>query len=309
VKHDAVRAFLGELIDDAGLFPPARLSIEDALDAHERALASEAFWLVGRFVAAASRLADLAAALDDAPRPLAVTVVIDGAQPLEMSFEALGRTARTHADRIGIEAVEVPFARLEGATDDEQLAGLGRLLAATDFPAAPDVYVEVLLGDTLEAQLVALQHARSSRLEVAAKVRCGGLEASTVPSPASLAHFLWSANRFNVPFKATAGLHHALPFDDASIGARTHGFMNVIGGAVLARARGIDRHTLETLLSDRDASNFQLDATLFSWSGIGADASEIGDARANLVHSYGSCSLEEPLADLRALAMLPALAS
>jgi hypothetical protein len=307
VKHDAGRAFLGELIDDAGLFPPARLSMEDALAAHERALASEAFWLVGRFVVPASRIGDLALALDDAPRPLGVTVVVDGATHLADGLQALGRAARGQSERVAIEALEVPFARLAGETDDERLAGLERLLAPADFPVPPDLYVEVSLGDSAEPQLVALERARGRGFAVAAKVRCGGLEASAVPAPAVLAHFLWTANRANVPFKGTAGLHHALPFDDPSIGARTHGFLNLIGGAVLARARGVDRHTLETLLSDRDPANFRLNGTHFSWSGIGADATEVAEARSDFVHSYGSCSLEEPLGDLRELALLPAL--
>jgi hypothetical protein len=307
VKHDAGRAFLGELIDDAGLFPPARLSMEDALAAHERALASEAFWLVGRFVVPASRLSDLAVALDDAPRALGVTVVVDGVRPLEDVLHALGRTARVQFDRLAIEALEIPFTRLTGDTDDERLAGFERLLAPAEFPDAPDVYVEVALGDAVEREVVALERARARGFAVAAKVRCGGLEASAVPTPAALAHFLWTASRANVPFKGTAGLHHALPFDDPSIGARTHGFLNLIGGAVLARARGVDRHALETLLSDREPENFRLTAAHFSWSGIGADAAEVGEARANFVHSYGSCSLSEPLDDLRELALLPAL--
>jgi hypothetical protein len=308
VKHDTARAFLGGLIDDAGLFPPAALSMDAALAAHERALASEAFWLVGRFVVSASKFDEMALALDDAPRPLAVAVVVDGAMDLAAVLQALGRTARTRVERVAVEALEVPFARLAGETDDERLAGLERLLATADVPGQPDVYVEMSLGDSAEQQLVALERARGRGFAAAAKIRCGGLTASAVPAPSAVAHVLWTANRANVPLKATAGLHHALPFDDPSIGARTHGFLNLIGGAVLARARGIDRHTLETLLTDREAANFRLDAAHFSWRGIGADAAEVGEARANFVHSYGSCSLEEPLADLRELALLPALA-
>ena len=307
MRHDAARAFLGELIDDAGLFPPARLSIEDALAEHERSVASESFWLVGRFVVPASKFAELAAALDDAPRPLAATVVVDGTQPFAEALQTLGSAARAQVERLALEALEVPLARIAGETADDRLGALEREFGAAGFPEPPAVYVEVAFDERTEAHLAALQRARARGFALAAKARCGGLEAQAVPSVAALAHFVWTANRLEVPFKATAGLHHALPHDDPAIGARTHGFLNLIGGAVLARARGIDRHTLEALLSDRDPANFRLDAAQFSWSGIGADAGEIGVARAQFIHSYGSCSLDEPVADLRALAMLPAL--
>ena len=108
-----------------------------------------------------------------------------------------------------------------------------------------------------------------------------------------------------MPFKATAGLHHPIRHSDAALGTTVHGFLNVIGGAVLARARGLDGRMLEALIGDEDAAHFHLDENAFSWLGIGADASEIGEARARFVRSYGSCSLEEPVEDLRALSMLP----
>jgi hypothetical protein len=306
VKHDAARAFLGELVDDAGLFPPARLPMDDALGANERALASDAFWLVGRFVVPASRFAEMIAALDEAPRPLPVSVVLDGASPAT-SLSALGREARASESRVALEALEVPLSSIPGDTDDARLVALERELAAAYFPDDPAVYVELPPGDDAEERLLAIHRARARGFSAFAKVRCGGLQANAVPPVAALAHFIWTANRLDVPFKATAGLHHALPFDDASIDARTHGFLNVIGGAVLAYARGIDRHTLELLLADRDPENFRLDAATFAWSGIGADASEIGAARERFVHSYGSCSLDEPVADLRGLGMLSAL--
>jgi hypothetical protein len=296
VKDDAAREFLGELVDDAGLFPPAGLSMGDALRGNESARASDAFWLVGRFVVPASRFAEMTAALDDVPRPLSVSVVLDGTA-LATLVDA----------RVAVEALEVSLARIAGETNDTRLAALERDIAAAGFSQGPAIYVELATGDSAEEELLALHRARARGFPAFAKVRCGGSSANAVPSAAALAHFIWTANRLEVPFKATAGLHHALPFDDVSIGARTHGFLNAIGGAILARARGIDRHTLDAMLADRDPANFRLDATHFAWSGIGADASEVAAARERFVHSFGSCSLDEPVNDLRDLGLFSAL--
>jgi hypothetical protein len=297
---------LGELIDDAGLFPPARLPMSEALAARERAFASDTFWIVGRFVVPASRLRELASELDDAPQALAATVILDAPGSLEEMLRELASDARALASRIALESIEFPLARIDAGTDDERFARLESALGAADFPKRPGLYVEIGLGEGGSERLGALHRARSRDFEVAAKIRCGGIEPSSIPDPASLAQFIWTANALRLPFKATAGLHHPLRHDDRSVGATVHGFLNVIGGAVLTRARGLDLRSLEQLILDCDAANFQLDEERFAWSGIGADAAEIGDARANFVRGYGSCSLVEPVDDLRALAMLPA---
>ena len=305
VKHDARRAFLGELIDDAGLFPPAALSMSAALAARERALADDAFWTVGRFVVPGSRVDELARELDAEPRELAASVVIDAPDPL-VALAALAECAQRHAERIAVDALELPLARIDASGDDDKLAALERALSTAPFPERPELYLELSWGEDIVAQVTALHRARARGFDAFAKVRCGGATAAAVPSPEALVHFIWSANRLEVPFKATAGLHHPVRHSDATLGTTIHGFLNVIGGAVLAHARGLDGRMLERLLSDTNPAHFQLGENSFSWLGVGADAPEIGAARARFVRSYGSCSLAEPVADLRGLAMLPA---
>ncbi len=307
MNEDARRAFLGELIDDAGLFPPARLPLPEAVAAHERAAATDAFWIVGRFVVPGTRLAELAAALDAAPEALEICAIVE---PREgRADEALASLAARAATspRIALEALETPLGAIAGSTDDERLERLLAALDAAPFERMPALYVEVAAGggDAPEG-ILALRRARerAPRRELYAKLRCGGQSPGAVPDAAAVAAFIWEANRLDVPFKATAGLHHAVRGAGGG-GAAGHGFLNVIGAAVLARARGLDRATVEAVVSEREPGRFELGERRFAWAGIGADAAEIGDARARFVHSFGSCSLEEPLDDLRALGMLP----
>jgi hypothetical protein len=56
---DAIRAALSALIDHAPLFPPASLSVPDAIEEDRRARNDEHAWLLGRLVWPASKLEDV----------------------------------------------------------------------------------------------------------------------------------------------------------------------------------------------------------------------------------------------------------
>ena len=294
----AARAFLGELIDHAPLFPPASLGMDDALAAHERAEGGPHFWMLGRFVVTAARLPELIAALerDDAPGPLPLSVV---ASDPGKDLPAIAALAREHASRIDIETVEARA----------PIGALTEAFEAADLPGEPELYVELDPSDpiALESWLLELSRYReASERDACAKVRCGGATADAVPSAASLAHFIALTHGLGVPFKATAGLHHPLRHFNAEARFVHHGFLNVAGAAVLMRAHELDRRALETLIADEDAAHFKLDGERFSWCGVSAHAGEIGAARMRSFRSYGSCSFDEPVADLIALGMLEA---
>jgi hypothetical protein len=108
------------------------------------------------------------------------------------------------------------------------------------------------------------------------KLRCGGAYVPTVDELAgAIRHCVDSAH----PFKLTAGLHHAI---------RTrgeHGFLNVMA-AVTAAASGKD--PAAALAADHvealDLDHLERTRTVF--------------------RSIGTCSIDEPLADLRALGLV-----
>ena len=85
---------LEAIVDHAALFPPASLSVPDALAEDARVRASDSAWLVGRFVARSSQLHELGEV------PLRLTVVLDDVEaPL---------------DDARVEAIEVPPAAAAG---------------------------------------------------------------------------------------------------------------------------------------------------------------------------------------------------
>jgi len=130
-----------------------------------------------------------------------------------------------------------------------------------------------------------------------AKIRTGGITPDAFPPASQIANFLVACARENVAFKATAGLHHPLrcyhPLTYSADGPSgwMYGFLNVFTAAVLAR-RG--ETNLEQILLAESADDLpRLD-----------DPAEVTAVRHDFAISFGSCSFEEPVADLKALRLL-----
>ena len=147
---------------------------------------------------------------------------------------------------------------------------------------APEVYVEVPLDPDLGERLDAVAAAG-----LAAKVRCGG---ASVPSVEQLAAFVRGCRERGLAFKATAGLHHALPTGGQ------HGLVNLLAAAVFDDE--------ESALADDDPGAFRLDAETFTWRHRHARAEELTRARRDRLRSIGSCSFFEPVGELRQIGFL-----
>src|SRR5438045_204787 len=81
-----LRTLLAGIVDYAGLFPPARLPLEEAVRNFVRYGGESDAWMLGRFVLPAARLAELA--------PLASLFPDEATQ----TFTALGRGGATSAE-------------------------------------------------------------------------------------------------------------------------------------------------------------------------------------------------------------------
>jgi hypothetical protein len=271
VTHDARSELLGALIDHAALFPPASMAMPEAIEADRAARATEHAWILDRFIVPASKLGELP---QDAPR---LSVVLDGGE---------GDLEAVHDARLAGRVVELVEARIDPAwiPDTQQLvdAKLGEGVRA---------FWELAPGRGLSGAVAAVREAQAG-----AKIRCGG---ATVPPVEGVAAFVAACRDAGVPFKATAGLHHAVRHGDA------HGFLNLLAAAVFAHADRLSAEELVPLLAEEDAEAFALDADGLAVHGRRADAGAIAEARAELFVAYGSCSFDEPVADLTTLGLLP----
>ncbi len=272
----ALSALFGELIDDAALFPPGNATMRDALAAHPHHLAGTYGRLVGRFLCPASRIPELAQVWSR-PEPLIVGVIAD------TGIDGLSDAVTQLVTDPGLELGAVEIVLPPGSSLDV----LGDILSAL-----PEVtgYVELPRGQDLSAELDAIAVAGRE-----AKFRTGGAALGAVPAPEELAVFIRECVARRIPFKCTAGLHHAICGTEDESGNTQHGFLNVLM-ATQAAVLGEESTEVVGWLCEGSAEVIvhalralhEHDARRVRTSFIG----------------FGSCSLTEPVAELTALGLL-----
>jgi hypothetical protein len=284
----ALRALLESLIDYAGLFPPAGLDMRTAVENYLRYKDGPYAWMLGRFVVPVARLQEFESAWASAGEPSGwkLSALVANA---EADLATVQEFNATYAGDIEIDAIEL------------KAAGTAEIHAVPRLTG----YVEVPIANDPMALLVQIK-----REKCRAKVRTGGVSAEMFPEAAALVRFLRSCAGASVPFKATAGLHHPLhctkPYTYAPDSPRgaMHGFLNVFLAAAFAR-KGYAARFLEQLLMEEKPTAFTFSDSAFDWRDARLSAKEIAEARANFAIAFGSCSFEEPIADLQALGLLP----
>lgn len=231
-----------------------------ALARYRRDRASKSHVLSGRFLCAAERIDEMVVGLADGDR-VAVALIT----ALDPSSVGPAVDAVRGDPRLTLASIEGP--PLAGI--DTAVSELSRL----DGPRYVEVATQV--DDRTLAVLAGAG--------LGAKARCGGLRAELFPTPEQLAGFIRACVRRALPFKATAGLHHAVRYTDPVTGFTHHGFLNLLVAVAHALA-GADP---APALRSHDAG----------WLVREASQADADGVRAVFV-CYGSCSTTEPAQDL-----------
>lgn len=136
-----------------------------------------------------------------------------------------------------------------------------------------------------------------------AKIRTGGVTPDAFPPIEDIAAFLRKCREARVPFKATAGLHHPLrcvkplTYDRDAPTGTMHGFLNVfLAAAMLDHA--------DAILAEEDPASIRFDDDGVTWREQRVSTEELATMRRDFAISFGSCSFEEPIADLQGLGWL-----
>ena len=180
------------------------------------------------------------------------------------------------------------------------------MLQLTGHLVTLDRFVEIPLDTTRDTWLDIVAEAGCG-----AKVRTGGTHRRPLPVTCVARRLPAACAHRGLPVKATAGLHHAmrdayrLTYDAGSPTGVMHGFLNLLVAALLLRTGAGTTADAQRALEARDPREFSLDEHGIGWEGHAFSADACADTRTHLLRSVGSCSFEEPLADLRALGWLP----
>ena len=300
---DSARVLLRDLIDYAGLFPPASLAMPTSVANYDSYSRSEWNWILGRFIVPVARLGEFGEAFAGLQTPtsgtslsswrLSVLLGSDPVTDVARIREFNARMASSSSGRIAVvESVEVKVA---SPAEVKRLSGI--------IPAELATYFEFPLSSCAECIAALADCGRR------AKIRTGGETADKFPAAESVIEFIRLCAEANVPFKATAGLHHPLrsvhrfTYQPDSPSGIMHGFVNVFLAAAYLRA-GMESTLAVQLLDEQSADAFHFDLDGVSWREHRLSRREIEAARQRFAVSFGSCSFTEPVDDLKSIRLL-----
>jgi hypothetical protein len=297
----SLRALLEHSIDYAGMFPPCGLDLEPALANQARYVRLEESWMLNAFVLPVGQFgaARQFLSLFDPAHPLRISALGPKTENAATFGEALVETdaairslSAHNVDLVSISQLEM---FLPGDVD------LGLLKEARAIVGSLPVFWEAPV-ERAERTIALLTEHNSSADEptFGYKMRTGGVTADAFPASTQIAPALVAPATHQVPIKFTAGLHHPLRQYREEVQTKMHGFLNVLGAAVLAAEHKWDAVQAAAMLEDEDASSFQFEDEFLAWRDRKIDVRRLTDRR-RFVTSFGSCSFDEPREDLRAL--------
>jgi hypothetical protein len=283
-----VPALFVALVDDAAMFPPCNAGAAEAVAAYRGYRRSWFAAMVGPLVVSDQKLTELGPALRRAEAASAA-----GAEDLDVSVVVSagvdGLLALADRPPVGVRvrALEPALRDL----DDLPGEAVRMVSAAGVLAESVRVFVELPCAPGWEGAVEVL---RTGGL--LGKIRTGGPTAADTPSTGQLARQLGVLVEAGLPFKATAGLHHAWPTPGPEPNQpRQHGFLPLLA-AVDALLGGASQVVAADLLTGRDRP-----AVLESLGGW----SETRSARVrSRLRSFGCCGVLDPVADLVALGLL-----
>jgi hypothetical protein len=294
---ESIRKLLAEVIDYAGLFPPAKLSMSEAVVNYATYRNSNYSWMLGRFVAPVARLDEFFNYAEDAiarDRDKHWRIAAVAGEDIQETIRIIKEFNYKNSGLAFVDVLEVKantVSKIENTVNA--------------LPKGVTAYFEIANKEELP-ELVSALAIRKQK----AKIRTGGITHDQFPPARQIIRFVRTCMAANVPFKATAGLHHPircfrpLTYEPDSPSGMMHGFLNLLLMTGFAR-ESYRVSLLEELMEEEFEEVFKFDELGVSWRNQHQlNLTNLELLRQRGMHSFGSCSFEEPIADLEALGIL-----
>jgi len=299
----SLHALLNQVIDYAGMFPPCSLALEPALQNHASYVRSPEAWMLNGFVLPVEQFDAASQSLSafDHSHPLRVaalgpkTVDRDALLDALRHADAAIRSFSKCVDLISVSHLEMFLPENVDSASLKRAKSMVGVLPV--FWEAPPERAEQMIG------LLAEHNSEEEVATFGYKLRTGGVTADAFPTSAQIAHALVARGADQLPIKFTAGLHHPIRQFRDEVKTKMHGFLNVLGAAVLAAEHQWDADQAAMMLEDEDSDSFSFTDDFFAWREWKIDVKRL-QYRRKFVRSFGSCSFDEPRDDLRAVNLL-----
>ena len=302
---NSLRALLSHAIDYAGLFPPASLTLEPALQNYSEYIRTPDVWMLGAFILPVAEFGAAGRGLAQFERnhQLRISALgpkTDNAETFQTSLSAAMESIASFQAMSGEAAVIEQF---EMPLPANVSADTFKMIRATIDSQLRTFWEAPAGGAERAIKLIAENNRSHAGGKLGFKLRTGGVTANAFPSSAEIAVALMDAGSHLVPIKFTAGLHHPVRIFHESVQTKMHGFLNVLGAGVLGLEHDWTEKQIVEMLEDEDATSFSFAEDSFAWRDWKVTSERVA-AHRELVTSLGSCSFDEPREDLRALNLL-----
>lgn len=294
---ESIRTLLSEIIDYAGLFPPSKLSMAESVTNYAAYKNSNYNWMLGRFVVPVVRLDEFLESSEEF-----ISRDADGGWRLSvLAGEDIYETFRKIEDFNAENSTKAVCDAIEIKADAPSLIETATEILPPNIKAYFEISPEGDLAEMISTLAINRQRA---------KIRTGGVTPEVFPTSKSIIRFVRTCLAANVPFKATAGLHHPvrclkpLTYEANAPEGVMNGFLNLFLMTGFARG-GFKPNLLVELLEDESAENFKFDESGAHWrEDYFLSNSQLKVVRERNIISFGSCSFEEPIEDLQGIGLL-----
>ncbi len=327
---EALKSFCSGLIDYAGLFPPASLDMEASFKNYLEYTRSEDNEMLGKFICPAGRLEELSVEIEKykykKDTRFRISVLGTSGKTYDNFFDNFYRDIRKILEfnkknplnfSTNTFEVKLPAEFADPAHRErlKEMIGYVNFILEDELDYEMNVFYESFPGneDFLEILTDALKEYNTSKtnseagkgkVKAGIKLRTGGTEAPAFPSSDDIAAVLKASNDKQIPFKATAGLHHPIKKFNETVNTDMHGFINVFGAGLLLFGNELTHEDLVNILNEKHPENFIFTDKQFKWKEYEISTPTIQRGRENFMISYGSCSFDEPREDLKEIGLM-----
>ena len=301
----SVNYFLEKLIDYAGLFPPAKLEIKPSLENYANYIQSKDKWMMSKFIIPTSRLNDIP---DDVIRkysdqhPLRLSLI---SKNICNDIDTVKEFLQTNYNSTIFSACESPVSDLSAFSKD--ILDVYKLVENHDLSF--ELFYELVSNDNWtnkinEAVSIISAFNAEHETNIGFKLRCGGVESHMFPDAENIGKAIIACRDANVSMKFTAGLHHPIRHYSKAVKTKMYGFFNIFVGGMIAHKFNLENGELTKILLDENPKNFIFDIDGLHWKAYSISNAEVQHYRKKSFISYGSCSFNEPIEDLKKLGLL-----
>ena len=330
---NSLQKIMNGLIDYAGLFPPAKLPLDQAITEYISHFRDQKKWMLGRFIIPISQLNDLEKFIPKFDNVGTLKLSVLGAQSnsdkeffeqTKKEISIIKEYRKKHEGKVSIEVIETKLPSQSPSKD--VMAKIVKLLNSNnlehyhEFPELPYVGINYATNEEegdWDDKITPVIEIISKLDNAGIKLRCGGIVKEAFPSVEQVAAMIQNCSIYQVPLKFTAGLHHPIRHHSSEYSTEMHGFINMFSASAFASTfpkpnNEQEKFRMFILLSHmidcQNESDFEFTDDKMTWK-VGDDRDSrfeisketIEQSRENAAISFGSCSFQEPMDDLTQL--------